>query len=197
MKAYLNNLARIAAAVQDIDDTFLSTQSDREFFDKVFRVDQDLRSLRAMTPETWWSLGPGHAIPHHLMQFWHYYLTTRAHLQLALRNSTESQCAYSYLTCTQACRELAGRYVKLRSVLPLTFFAGRIIDLEAMTAAIFLIYTSHRSATKQVVSIPDDGGQPSQHLAYEVVQMMESVCNKTLNQLGCDVARKASKAIRA
>lgn len=177
-------------------DTYLSQRPDSELFDKVLRADQDLRSLRAMTPDIWWSLGPQYGIPDHLMQYWHTYLTIRAHLQLALRNTPESECAYSYMTCSQACRELSGRYVKLRSALPPTFFAGRIIDLEAMTAAVFLVYSSHGSSTKQAAGYPGHNGQQLQQLAYDIVEMMESVYSQASNHEGSDVARKASKAIR-
>lgn len=195
MKAYISNIAGIAAAIQGIDESYLLQRGDLELFDKVSKVDSDLRALKAMTPDAWWTIGSQHGVPEHLMQFWQYYLWARTHLQLALRDDTDPQCAYSYLTCTQACRELALRYGMLRGILPLNFFAGRIIDLEAMTAAVFLVYISHRASANQVF-VPNDGGMTSRDLAYEIVKTMESVYTKTPNQVGCDVARKGSKAIR-
>lgn len=191
----MNNLARIAGGIQPIDEAFMSQQYNAEVSYKILEVDQDLSSLRASTPANWWVLGGQQGALEQLMQYWHFYLTIRVHLRSALSGSVDSQGAYSHSICTQACRELAARYTALRSMLPLTFFAGRIIDLEAMTAAVYLIYTSHRSFVRYSDN-SSNGEKSSQQLAYDVVQMMDSVCAKAPNKVGADVARKASKAIR-
>ena len=191
-QAYCCRLADIAAMVQEIDESYLLRRPETQVFEKVFKVDQELRSLSNMTPQSWWSLGPDSPPSDHILQYWHYYLTARTHLQFAQKDSADSQYAYSYMTCTQACRNMAARYVKLRGVLPPGFFAGRILDVQAMTSAVFLLYTSYGSTTKQTLSYQDDNDQSSTALVYEMLQMMQSVSG----QAGGDFARQAATAIR-
>lgn len=191
-QSYLSHLANIATQVFENDEAYSLQLQETEFSGRVFKADQDLRHLRSLTPESWWLLSTESELSDHIIQFWHYYVTARTHLPLALRDSADSQCAYSFSSCNEACRGLAVRYVSVRSVLPLTFFAGRVFELQAMTAAVFLLFSSHRQASSQVQHDVNSDGQSSTELAYRIVEMMERVAE----QGGAGVARQAAEAIR-
>lgn len=189
---YLRHLANICSKVQEVDEAYISQLPETELLEKVFKADQELRSLSNMTPQGWWTLTPDTPLPDRLLQYWYHYFTVRTHLQLALRNSSDSQYTYSYLACSQAARAMAERYVNLRGILPPGFFAGRILDLQALTAAVFLMYNSQRPVPKQGISVQDEGDKPSTVLVEQIIQMMDSVST----QASGDFSRQAVSAIR-
>ena len=192
-RAYLCHLLVIAGRVQEIDDAHAMQRPEAELFDRAFKANQDLRSLSEMTPsDWWWSLGKQSSLADQLLQYWYYYFTARVHLQLALRNSRDSQYAYSFLACMEACKALSHRYVNLRGMLPQGFFAGRVLDLQAMTAAVFLLYTCQRSTTKQALNVNAESGEDAETLVQRILQTMDSISN----QPGGDFGKLAAKAIR-
>jgi hypothetical protein len=190
---FFSYLAVITAKVQDLDEAYISRRPETELVEKVFRTDQELRSLSNLTPQNWWNLTSDSPLPDHVLQYWYYYFTVRAHLQLALRQGSDSQHMYSYLTCYQASRAVAQRYVKLRGLLPPGFFAGRVLDLQALTGAAVLLFTSQRQPTKQGVSVQDENGLPSSQLVHEVIQMMDTVAGHTTGSF----AKQAAPSLRA
>ena len=192
-QSFMAHLASIGCRIQEIDDAYIAQVPQTELFEKVFRADQELRSLGNSTPPEWWLLLPGSSLAARLEQYWYYYFTVRTHLQLALRTSTDSQQTYSYLACSQACRAMAVRYVSLRGLLPAAFFAGRVLDLQALTAAIFLLYNSKRPMPQQGLSVQDDGEQPAHVLIERMVETMDSIATQPSGDFG----KQAATAIRA
>ena len=189
---YMCYLANIGTRVQEVDEAYLSGRPETELLEKVFNADQELRSLWKMTPQTWWTLTSESPLPDHMLQYWYHYFTIRSHLQLALRNGSDPQHTYSTLACLKACRAVAIRYVNLRGILPLAFFAGRVLDLQALTATTYLLYHTQRPIAKQGLTVQDESEMPSSELVEPVVQMMESVSS----QAGGDFGRQAAAAIR-
>ena len=187
-------LANIGTKIQEIDDAYLSQRPESELHEKVFKADQELRSLNNMTPTSWWTLTPESQLTDHILQYFYNYLTVRTHLQLALRDGTDSQYTYSRLACSQACRAVAVRYVKLRAILPPGFFAGRVLDLQALTATVYLLYNSQRPLAKQGLGVQNEGDQPASVLIEQVLQMMDTVSTQIV---GGDFGRQGAAAIRA
>lgn len=192
-QSFMAHLANIGCRIQEIDDAYIAQVPEADLIEKVLRGDQELRSLANSTPQAWWSLQPGSSLADHLEQYWYHYFIARTHLQLALRSSTDSQHTYSYLACSQACRAMAVRYVNLRGILPAAFFAGRVLDLQALTAAIFLLYNSKRPMPQQGLSVQDDGDQPSTVLVQRILETMDSIAD----QASGDFGKQAALAIRA
>jgi hypothetical protein len=88
---------------------------------------------------------------------------------------------------------MAVRYVNLRGILPGAFFAGRVLDLQALTAAIFLLYNSKRPMPQQGLSVQDDGNLPATVLVQRMLEMMDSIASQPSGDFG----RQAAIAIRA
>lgn len=175
---FFSYVAVIAAKVQDIDDSYMSQRPQIELAEKVWKIESELRVLHGMTPSDWWNLTQESRLVDHVLQYWYYYFTVRTHLQLALRGGADSRNTYSYLACYQAARNLAQRYVKLRGLLPPAFFAGRVLDLQALTGAVVLLFTSQRQTTGQGMTIQDEGGPASLELVHGMIQTMESVASQ-------------------
>ena len=189
---YLRHLANICTKVQEVDEAYVSQLPETDLLEKVFKADQELRSLSNMTPQSWWTLTQDSPLPDRLLQYWYNYFTVRTHLQLALRSSSDSQYTYSYLACSQAARSVAERYVSLRGILPPGFFAGRILDLQCLTAAVFLLYNSQRPMPKQGLGIQGGGDQSTAQLLEQILQMMDSVSTEVSGY----ISRQAAVAIR-
>ncbi|KAK3619046.1 hypothetical protein LTR22_026123 [Elasticomyces elasticus] len=114
--------------------------------DRPVFVDQEFRELVSLAPSPWWNAPPHpEAITLDLvLQYFHQYFTARAHLLLALNTDGNNIDAYSYMICTEACRDLAVRYTILRPLVLGGFFPVKLFDVQALTAAIFLLHTCHR-----------------------------------------------------
>ena len=87
---------------------------------------------------------------------------------------------------------MAHRYARLRGTLPQAFFAGRVLDLQAMTAAVFLLHTGQKPSTKQGMALPDDGYQSSNALVDQMLHTMDLVSDQPAGDFG----KQAAKAIR-
>ncbi|KAK3710984.1 hypothetical protein LTR37_010005 [Vermiconidia calcicola] len=190
---YNSYLAIIGSKVQEIDDAYISQRPETELIEKVFKAEQELRSLSGMTPGNWWILDSKSPLTDHVLQYWYHYMVVRTHLQLALRNGSDSQYMYSFLACSQAARAMAVRYVTLRNLLPPGFFAGRVLDLQALTGAVFLLYNSQTVTAKQSLETLSANDQPPQELVREMVRTMRSVSD----QANGGFARQAVAAICA
>lgn len=123
-QAYQYNIANISARVLELDDLHLSVRSLSEVFSAVMDTDQELRSLANLTPESWWRTQWVELSIDALLQYWHLYLTLRAHLQLALAHDEGQQFAFSFVACLDASKELTRRYLSLRPLLPVGFFVN-------------------------------------------------------------------------
>lgn len=193
-QSYLYNLADIASRVTELDNIYSSGRPLMELFHAVTGTDRELRSLASLTPMSWRKSHWPELSIDALLHYWHQYLTVRTHLQLALKHDEGQQFAFNFSTCLDACQELARRYVSMRPILPAGFFANRVIDLQAFTATVFLLLTSHRTTRgsgtfPQVVDVDVTTG-----LVDQVVGMMGLAADRA----GGDYAHNhAADAIRS
>ncbi|TKA77375.1 hypothetical protein B0A55_03224 [Friedmanniomyces simplex] len=192
---YLSRLADVACGVQDIDNLHATGTPPSELCEKVLRLDQQLRTLAGVAPKGWWELSSENVSAEHILQYFHQYITIRAHVQLALKNQGNEQYAYSDLVCTETCRDLARRYNVLRGLLPNGFFACRLIDLQALTAAIFLLIKQHDPVQDAVVGtrLQVHADPTTRPLLEGLIETMDAGAQKP----GGLFARQAAQAIRS
>lgn len=193
-QSYLYNLADVASRVLELDSIYSSRKPLSELFNAVMRTDHELRSLAGYPPKSWWKIQfPGPSVDA-LLQYWHQYITVRTHLQLALTyDENKQQFALNFITCLNACQELASRYVALRPILPMGFFANWVIDMQAFTCAIFLLLASYR-ITRGSGSFPQAFDVSfTASLVDQVVQTMGSSTGRT----GEGFAHPAANAIKS
>ncbi|KAK0278171.1 hypothetical protein LTR35_009494 [Friedmanniomyces endolithicus] len=192
---YLTRLADVACGVQNVDYLHATGTPSSELCENVLRLDQQLRALACLAPEGWWELSSEKVSAVHILQYFHQYITIRTHVQLALKNQGNDLYAYSDLVCTETCRDLARRYHVLRGLLPNGFFACRLLDLQALTAAIFLLIKQHGSAQQIIVSTSTHvhADATTRLLLERLLEAMEIGAGKP----GGHFARQAAKAIRS
>lgn len=192
-ESYLYGLADIASRVLELDKLYSSRSPLLELSNAVISTDRELRSLANLTPQSWQKTHWPQLSIDALLQYWHQYLTVRTHLQLALKYKESQQFTFSFITCLEACKELARRYVSMRPILPAGFFANRVIDLQAFTATVFLLLASYRttSGSGTLPQAVDLNGTTS--VVDQAVQMMEFAADR----VGGDFAHQAADAVRS
>ncbi|KAK0255712.1 hypothetical protein LTS09_009382 [Friedmanniomyces endolithicus] len=193
---YLSRLADVACGVQSMDNLHATGTPPSELCEKVLRLDQQLRALASLAPKGWWNLSSEKVSALHILQYFHQYITIRTHVQLALKNQGNDQYAYSDLVCTETCRDLARRYHVLRGLLPNGFFACRLVDLQALTAAIFLLIKQHSSVQQVVVGGTGMHVHADASTRLLLEQLLEAM-EVGAGQPGGHFARQAAKAIRS
>ncbi|KAK0254308.1 hypothetical protein LTS09_010734 [Friedmanniomyces endolithicus] len=179
IQLYLSRLADVACGVQSVDNLHATGTLPSELCEKVLRLDQQLRALASLAPKGWWELSSEKVSAVHL----------------ALKNQGNDQYAYSDLVCTETCRDLARRYHVLRGLLPNGFFACRLLDLQALTAAIFLLIKQHGPVQQVVVGtgMHVHTDTTTRLLLERLLEAMETGAGKP----GGHFARQAAKAIRS
>ena len=192
-RSYLFHLTDIASRILELENMYSSGRPIMELFNAVIGTDQELRSLSALPPKTWRKIHWESLSIDAILQYWHQYFTIRTHLQLALKYEEGQDFAFNFFACLEACQELARRYLSQRLLLPVGFFANRVIDLQVFTATVFLLLASYRTARGsstflQAVDIGVITG-----LVDQVVQMMEIAADRA----GGDFARQAASACRS
>lgn len=190
--ALFSLLASIAQQVLEIDDLHISGADDSVIFQKVLATDAELRSISNLAPAEWWSMPTAQLSVDHVLQYWHQYFTIRTHLATAMKSNPGAQYAYSRSVTTEASRSVGFRYTQLRDKLPPGFFAGRILDLQALTATVFLLHSIY-SQNSQQQPVPGSTGADDLELVRKVTAQMEAVGK----QLSGDVARQGSKALKS
>lgn len=190
-QSYLYNLADIASRVLELDNMYSSGRPLMDLFNAVIGTDQELRSLASLPPKNWRNGHWAELSTDVLLQYWHQYLTIRTHLQLALKYDECQEFAFNFISCLDACQELARRYVSMRPILPACFFANQVIDLQAFTATVFLLLASYRTTRgsgtfPQAVDLNVTTG-----LVDQVVRMMGFAADR----VGGDFAHQAAEAI--
>ncbi|KAK3680782.1 hypothetical protein LTR37_021062 [Vermiconidia calcicola] len=136
---YNSYLAIIGSKVQEIDDAYISQRPETELIEKVFKAEQELRSLSSMTPGNWWILDTTSPLTDHVLQYWY------------------------------------------------------LLDLQALTGAVFLLYNSQTVTAKQGLESQSASDQPAQDLVREMVRTMRSVSD----EVNGGFARQAVAAICA
>ncbi|KAK5727860.1 hypothetical protein LTR17_012403 [Elasticomyces elasticus] len=192
-QAYLSRLSDIASGIQEVDNQHARGLPPPELCEKVLRIDGQLRTLAGSLPTGWWQLDTGTLSPDQVIGFFHQYITIRSHVHLALKNQDSNQFMYSDLVCTEACRDLARRYAVLRGLLPKGFFACRIIDLQALTAAIFLLIKQHNPGNDVANTSLNGRSESTTSLIEEVVKTMDAGSKAAAGRF----ARESAQAIRA
>lgn len=192
-QSYLYSLADIASRVLELDNISSSGRPLTELFNAVIGTDQELRTLTALTPKSWRRTHWTELSIDALLQNWHQYLILRTHLQLALEYDEGQQFAFNFVSCLDACQELARRYVSLRPILPAGFFANRVIDLQTFTATVFLLLASYRTIRGSAPLPQADNVNMTTGLVDQVVRMMEFAADRP----GGGFAHQAPDAIRS
>ncbi|KAL9130270.1 MAG: hypothetical protein Q9217_001520 [Psora testacea] len=192
-QSYLYGLADIASRVHELDNIYSSGRPLLELSNAVIGTDRELRSLASLTPQSWQKAHWPQLSIDALLQYWHQYLTVRTHLQLALKYKESQQFTFNFITCLDACQELARRYVSMRPILPAGFFANRVIDLQAFTATVFLLLASYRTT-------PGSGTLPQAvdvNITTGVVDQAVRMMGFAADRVGGDFAHQAADAIRS
>jgi hypothetical protein len=142
--AYLGRLTDITTKIQYRDD--ISTrQGCHEAYASVLELDRKLRALASQTPKDWWTTNTENVKSDHVVQFLHHCTNMRVHLSFAMRQDPSDHFIYSRLACKEACESVAQSYQLLRRQLPSGIFLSHNLDLQAFTAAVVLLLTSHSS----------------------------------------------------
>lgn len=191
-QSYMYNLADIASRVLELDNIYSSGRPLMELFNAVVGTDQELRSLVALTPKSWRKLHWPELSIDPILQYWHQYLMLRTHLQLALKYDEGQEFTFNFITCLDACQELARRYVLMRPILPAGFFINRVIDLQAFTATVFLLLASYRTTRGSGNFLQAVDANVITTIVDEVVRMMAFAADRA----GGNFARQAADAVR-
>lgn len=192
-RSYQYNLVDIASRVLELDNIYSSGRPLMELLDAVIATDRELRSLASLAPQDWWRIHWPQLSIEALLQFWHQYLTVRAHLQLALKHDDGQQFSFNFITCFDACQELARRYIALRPILPAGFFANWVIDLQTFTATIFLLLASYRTSPGSIMLPQAIDVNVTMAVVDQALQTMEFAAGR----VGGDCARQAADAVRS
>ncbi|KAJ5194906.1 uncharacterized protein N7498_008344 [Penicillium cinerascens] len=145
-RIYLSRLIEIAGKIQNLDDMNTAYGSSTDLYTPSLELIRELKSLASQTPEHWWLRDPGHVKPENIVQFIHYYLVMRAHLPFIMRQASGEEFLYGLCTCMDACESVVQRYQELRGALPPGFFLAGMLDLQAFTATVILLLTSHSTS---------------------------------------------------
>lgn len=196
-QSFLYHLVEIASRVLELDGMYSSGMPDPELFSTVMGIDQEIRYLAMAVPKSWWWTEYSALEASAILQYWHQYLTVRAHLQLALMQDHSQQFAFNFATCLEASQELSRRYAVLRPLLPVGFFASRVIDLQAFTGAVFLFLASHRHTTSATLAMQSntDAESPRRH-GQRIIDTMQQAADAGTGA-PADFARQAAAAIRS
>ncbi|KAI7084509.1 hypothetical protein KC356_g6662 [Hortaea werneckii] len=196
-RSYVYRLAEIASRILDLDRMSSSGKPGYEIFNTVMSIDQELRYLANQVPISWWRIDWPSLESSAILQYWHQYLVVRTHVQLALTQDTNQQFAFNFATCMEASQALARRYAALRPLLPIGFFASRVIDLQAFTGAVFLLLASQRNVLTGSYRLrSSDNFSEARALAQGIIDGMETSAADATG-MAADFGRQAAGAIRS
>ncbi|KAK0982929.1 hypothetical protein LTR54_014494 [Friedmanniomyces endolithicus] len=192
-QAYFCRLADIAGKIPALDDLHAKGRPSHQLCSMVLNIDSEFRDLASLAPRSWWDAHPN---PERItvdlvFQYFHQYFTARAHLQLALNNDTTNIYAYSHMVCTEACRDLAVRYAALRPLVLGGFFPVRLFDVQALTAAVFLLHTCYCPGNSQTIEAAQTPS--SRVLIQQIVDSMDLASRGIAGHF----AQEAARAIRS
>ncbi|KAF4636268.1 hypothetical protein G7Y89_g1818 [Cudoniella acicularis] len=142
-RVYLSRLTDVTTKIQYRDDMTTTQGSSAELYASVLELDRQLKVLASETPKSWWVVNVQHVESDHVVQFWHYCISMRVHLSFAMRQDPGELYTYSRLACMEACESVLERYQFIRRDLPTGIFISQALDLQAFTATVVLLLTSH------------------------------------------------------
>lgn len=184
LQAFLHRLANIASKVLDLDGVYTQDRPVSDLLSMVMSMDEELQAVANTPAREWWMEAPSMLTPAALFQYWHSYLIIRTHLRLALAYDHDQRFLYNFMSCLGACQVQCKRYITLRPLLPKGFFAHSIVDLQALSAIVFLLLAANKSAAgpSAVASWHIMDAQQSRSLVDEAVQTMEQASARTGSQ---------------
>jgi hypothetical protein len=187
---YLKRLTDITAKFHTMEDPQATSA---QAYESALGLDRELRVLASQTPRLWWSQDLVKAGPDNLCQLLHYYFMMRVHLPFTMRQREGDGHGYSRLACLEACEAVAQRYYALRRLLPSGIFLSPIMDIQALTATVTLLLTTHSGdATERRES--QENKAKVHELTTQVLTVMEE---KSGDAAGGNFARQGAMAIRS
>jgi hypothetical protein len=133
----------IAAKVQQQDDVRTTLGLSKELYTTALELASELKALAAETPDSWWIRNLDQVETDDVVHFMHYVLLMRIYLPFAFQEEPIEADYSSRLACMAACEGVAQRYQFLRQRLPYGFLLAHILDLQAFTATVILLLTTH------------------------------------------------------
>ncbi|KAI4851956.1 hypothetical protein E4T44_01803 [Aureobasidium sp. EXF-8845] len=184
LQTFLHRLANIASKVLELDGVYLLDKPVSDLIGVVMSMDEELQVVANTPAREWWSQSPSLLSPAALFQYWHSYLIIRTHLRLALAYDHDQKFLYNFMSCLSACQVHTKRYIALRPLLPTGFFANSIVDLQALSAIVFLLLAANNPAAgpSAVASWRIMDAQQTRSLVDEAVQAMERASVRTGSQ---------------
>jgi hypothetical protein len=194
-QAYNYQLSAICAAGFEIDESYVRGVSEAECYEAVLSADSRLRVLAGQAPRTWWQTNDTDPLAERLVKFWHYYITARVHLRPAMTNDDiGDQYTYSRTVCRDACQNAVRRFCRFRLSIPSGFFVCRMLDVQAFTAATFLLISSRSYGAD-----PGSGSQSPRALIdpqrMDLVRELVECFKLVSDQAGSGFAREAVTAL--
>lgn len=190
---FLFRLSGVMLSIGGLDDTHSMRASLAEHEDTCLRLGNQLHSLAAEIPSSWWS-APDLAHSIRLVQYIYHYVTIRVHLPLVLQRNTSVQSGQSREACSKACKDLLESYLGMYSVLPEGSFIHRITNFPVFTAAIILILSEHSAF------VPEDqqhtGSFPSP-ASMDLVSRVTQAIEHNLERAGSSSTTEIIFGIRA
>ncbi|KAJ0419606.1 major facilitator superfamily domain-containing protein [Aspergillus carlsbadensis] len=191
---YLSRIMDIAPKTYDLDDLSGAQGSTTKLYTAALEVAREARALAGEAPKSWWNVNMADDLkPDHIVQFFHYCTLMKAHLPVALRQEKSEEYLYSRLACIDACESVAHRYQFIRRKLPSGFFTLRMLDLQAFTAVVLLLLTSHTCPSPDRHSFQIDKAR-LEGVVNQVLQLMEE---KSKEGAGSDFAQRGADTIRS
>ncbi|KAH8652236.1 hypothetical protein BX600DRAFT_472166 [Xylariales sp. PMI_506] len=195
-QAYNYQLSSISGLVFEIDELYMRAVPQDESYEKVLAADRQLRALAASAGSVWWRTEEGDPLADLMVKFWHCYITARVHLRPAMMRHSDDQYAYSRMTCLDACRNAVRRFLKFRSLTPSGFFVCRMLDVQAFTAATFLLFSSRLSGvTQEPPTLPLRRSWMIEPQVTDLIHGLVECFKQISDQPGSDFAREAVSAI--
>lgn len=197
VQAYLYSLAGIASRMLELDGMKSARKPLSELFNAVMKTDYELQSLASSPGNDWWNMKPSTDFPIDIvLQYWHKYFIVRTHLQLALTyDGQNEQFAFNFITCLNACQDLARRYLFLRPAAPTGFFAIWVIDMQAFTSAVFLQLASYRMTDKHGPGRLSHGFDVN--IVADLIEQVVKTMELSTGKAGGDFAQQAASVIRS
>ena len=193
-RAYLWQLTEIATRVYDLEYMNATHEPGIKLHTIALEIAREVGELASHTPASWWVYDAMDGLKaDHIIQFIHYCVIMRAHLPLALRQDRGEDYLYSRLACMDACTSVVQRYQFVRRRMNSGMFMSRAVDLQAFTATVVLLLTSHGSPSMDQCSIRIDKDQ----LETQVFRVIELMRDKAKDKTGADFAELGMRALCA
>ncbi|KAJ9603199.1 hypothetical protein H2200_012494 [Cladophialophora chaetospira] len=190
---YVQRLTDITSKFYSLDDSGATGGGNDQAYATALELDRELRVLSSQTTRSWWNQDTTQLKPESMCQLLHYYFMMRVHLPFTMRQNSADGNAYSRLTCMEACEEVAQRYQALRRLLPSGIFLSPMLDLQAFTATVVLLLSSHSGPASDRADVQANKLRV-QDIAAQVLKVMDE---RSRDGAGANWARQGAVTIRA